>query len=104
MTEDNGFVTDCEARFLPVDNSPNTYVLVWACSEGVDPPSGEEEEQICQYLFEKGLVGSCSTPTGVTVANPRPEERTQLPSIKYVVYLKCSSFKNSIYRTIKVLF
>ena len=65
--DNNGFVTTCEARFMPVES--DGFVLMWACPEGVESPSQEELDEICRTLFSKKLVSSCSSPTGLTLNN-----------------------------------
>lgn len=75
--DSNGYVTTCEARFIQVPDS-GSYILVWACPEGVAEPSLAEQEVVCQLLFDRGLVTSCTSPTGVTVTRPTNGE-TQLP-------------------------
>lgn len=77
--DSNGYVTTCEARFIQVPDS-GSYILVWACPEGVAEPSLAEQEVVCQLLFDRGLVTSCTSPTGVTVTRPTNGE-TQLPDI-----------------------
>ena len=75
--DSNGYVTTCEARFIQVPDS-GSYILVWACPEGVAEPSLAEQEVVCQLLFDRGLVTSCTSPTGVTITRPTNGE-TQLP-------------------------
>ena len=64
----NGFVTNCEARFVPLP-STDEFVLVWACPEGVASPSLEELDEICRVLFSMQLVESCSSPSGLFLSN-----------------------------------
>ena len=63
VLDNNGFVTSCEARFMPVES--DRFVLVWACPEGVEPPSQDELDSICRTLYDMGLVGTCSSPSGL---------------------------------------
>ena len=71
---DNVFVTTCEARFTRLERTSNDYVLVWACPQGVEPPSDAREEEVCRTLFESGLVQSCQAPTGTSfVRTPAPD-------------------------------
>ena len=75
---ENGFVTVCEARFLPLEVGGTTAVLVWACPSGVPAPSSSEElEEICHALFGSGSVKSCATPSGLVLEAGQEEE---LPS------------------------
>lgn len=64
---DDGFVTVCEARFVPNPENDNksTFMLVWVCPEGVAAPPTEELDEICQILFAMGLVSFCSSPGGL---------------------------------------
>ena len=64
----NGFVTNCEARFVPLP-SADELVLVWACPEGVASPSLEELDGICRVLFSMQLVDSCSSPSGLFLSS-----------------------------------
>ena len=72
--EQNGFVTVCEARFLPLTSE--TAILVWACPMGVPAPFSEDLEEICRVLFASRSVGSCATPSGLALG----EEAEELPS------------------------
>ena len=68
MLEDNGFVTVCEARFIPSPSGAlNTFLLVWACPMGVASPDGADEVAICELLIEERLVTSCTSRDGGTV-------------------------------------
>lgn len=63
VLDNNGFVTTCEARFMPI--TPEGFALMWACPQGVESPSQEELDEICRALFAMRLVESCSSPTGL---------------------------------------
>ena len=67
VLDNNGFVTTCEARFMPVES--DGFVLVWACPEGVEPPTQGELDSICRTLFGMRLVNSCTSPSGLTWSN-----------------------------------
>lgn len=68
VLSNNGFVTNCEARFMPVP-SADGFVLVWACPEGVESPDQEELDGICRALFSMKLVSSCSSPSGLMLTS-----------------------------------
>ena len=76
---DDSFATTCEARFTQTDGATNTYVLVWACPAGGEPPSHSAQEEICQFLFERRLVESCYAPTTAIFT----EDGTPLPPARY---------------------
>lgn len=66
----NGFVTVCEARFVPLPGIENQLVLVWACPQGVPSPSLEEQDAICRVLVDNPAVESCQSPSGILFAEP----------------------------------
>ena len=68
VLSNNGFVTNCEARFMPVQ-STDGFVLVWACPEGVESPDQDDLDGICQALFSMNLVSSCSSPSGLVLTS-----------------------------------
>ncbi len=78
----NGFVTVCEARFLPLPDlqEEEEVGLVWVCPSGVSAPPPQGQDEICQVLFASGLVRSCVSPSGLVVQSDTP----QLPSTTYV--------------------
>ena len=83
-TTDDGFATTCEARFTLRDGATNTYVLVWACPAGGEPPSLMAQEEICRFLFERRLVESCYAPTTAIFT----EDQMPLPPARYSITLK----------------
>ena len=51
-------------------------VLVWACPSGISAPSEGDMDEVCRLLISRGLVMSCSSPSGLTL-----DDNTQeLPS------------------------
>lgn len=53
---------------MPVQSAANDnegFILMWACPEGVESPNQEDLDMICRALFSMGLVGSCSSPSGL---------------------------------------
>lgn len=80
-------MTVCEARFLPFppnEGEGQEAGLVWACPSGVPAPSPEELDEICQALFDGGLVRSCTSPSGMTF---EPATPAFLPSTKYARFI-----------------
>ncbi len=70
VISNNGFVTNCEARFMPVQSAAEDgFVLVWACPEGVESPDQEDLDGICRALFSMNLVGSCTSPSGLVLSS-----------------------------------
>lgn len=62
----NGFVTVCEARFV-VSEVGGEVVLAWACPAGVSAPLEGDLDEVCRVLIRRGLVMSCSSPSGLTL-------------------------------------
>ncbi len=82
----NGFVTTCEARFIPdpnfIQEDELVLVLVWACPEGVSPPSVKRLDAICVFFYNSKSVTSCTSPSGFTL----PTNSEDLPNTTYVYY------------------
>ena len=81
---DNGFVTVCEARFIPSPTTPDTLLLVWACPDGVTAPDATDEEAICELLIAQRLVASCTSRRGGRVDLP---PNVPLSSTEYVIVI-----------------
>ena len=77
---DNGFVTVCEARFIPSSSASNTLLLVWACPDGVAAPGDDDEVAICDLLIDQRLVSSCTSHRGTVDLPPAP----YLPPTRFV--------------------
>lgn len=76
VISNNGFVTNCEARFMPVQSTTaddDGFILMWACPEGVESPDQEDLDGICRALFSMGLVNSCSSPSGLVFTSTTGE-------------------------------
>lgn len=88
--EDNGFVNVCEARFIPSQSASDTFLLVWACPEGVVPPDLEDEKVICELLIEQRLVTSCTSALGGRVE--LPPTVTPSPTAYVLSHIRCSTY------------
>lgn len=66
-------MTSCEARFVAAVEQEGQAVLVWACPVGVSAPSAEELDEVCRVLIGRGLVQTCSSPSGLTLEDSLPD-------------------------------
>ena len=96
IVSNNGFVTNCEARFMPIQ-SGGGFVLVWACPEGVESPDQEDLDGICRALFSMNLVSTCSSPSGLVLT--RMADTTPLTNTSWVGYYKFLSIKSHKIKT-----
>ena len=73
--------TICEPRFIALVPD-TTLLLIWLCPEGEQVPSSEQQQRLCDYLFELGVVSRCKLPRGEFMI---PPEDPTLPSTRLVI-------------------
>ena len=61
-------MTSCEPRFVLTNDGG--AVLLWVCPTNVTEPTAEEQQQLCQYLFEQGVALECKPPNGEAMTPP----------------------------------
>ena len=68
VSESQPLNTSCQPTFVTQDNN---LVLLWtSCPTGEMEPSPEQQQMLCMYMFELGVVATCKSPGGTSMEQP----------------------------------
>ena len=70
--------------------------MIWLCPENVTEPSSEDQANLCDVLFQAGLVETCKPPNGEEMLPPTLPPLTDSRYIHFVPVYIC------MYRELKI--